>query len=76
MNSLRNGTVCTVLAMLGVLGSLTAEAATSKQRVAAAPRRVVCGITGCFEVPPGCRHEMRAAGRGGVVAVIICDRAR
>jgi hypothetical protein len=59
--------------------SAAAEAAPSKrhpakQRVAAVPRLIVCGMTGCFEVPPGCGHEMRRAGRGGVVAVILCDK--
>ena len=61
--------------VIGLLGTAAADAATSKrQRVAAAPRLIVCGMTGCFPVPPGCGYEMRRAGRGGVVAVILCDR--
>jgi hypothetical protein len=71
--------VCTLLATVVVLTGAAADAATSRrhpaqQRVAAAPRLIVCGMTGCFEVPPGCGHEMRRAGRGGVVAVILCDK--
>ena len=65
--------------VIGLLGTTAAEAAASarhltRQRVAAAPRLIVCGMTGCFPVPPGCGYEMRRAGRGGVVAVILCDR--
>jgi len=45
----------------------------AKVRVAASRQLIVCGMTGCFEVPPGCRHEMRRNGRG-VIAVVICDK--
>ena len=44
----------------------------AKTRVAAAPQLIVCGMTGCFDVPPGCRHEIRRNGRGGIVAVVFC----
>jgi hypothetical protein len=79
MGPLRKAFVCTLLAMFVVLTSAAADAATSKrhpanQRLAAAPRLIVCGMTGCFEVPPGCGHEMRRTGKGGVVAVILCDK--
>ena len=79
MGSLRKIMVCTLLAMFVVLTCAAADAATSKrrhakQRMAAAPQLIVCGMTGCFEVPPGCRHEMRRTGKGGIVAVIICDK--
>ena len=81
---LRNAMIGASLAMVVVLTGVVltgaaADAATSKrhsakQRVAAAPRLIVCGMTGCFEVPPGCGHEMRRTGKGGVVAVILCDK--
>jgi len=56
-----------------------ADATTSSrhsagQRMAAAPRSSSAAMTGCFPVPPGCGYEMRRSGRGGVVAVILCDR--
>jgi hypothetical protein len=60
------------IAISAVLAT-TADAA-SKQRKPAQPARVVCGQTGCFDVPPGCGYEMRRTGRGSVVAVILCDR--
>ena len=66
----------TLLAAFVVQNGAPANAAASerhKTRVAAAPQFIVCGMTGCFAVPPGCRHEMRRSGRG-VVAVVICDR--
>ena len=71
--------VVTLALVAGLLGTAAADAATSKrhpaqQRVAAAPQLIVCGMTGCFPVPPGCGYEMRRAGRGGVVAVILCDK--
>ena len=78
MGPLRKAMVYTLLAMFAVLTGAAANAATSKrhsakQRVAAAPQLIVCGITGCFDVPPGCRYEMRRVGRHGAVAVVICD---
>ena len=76
---LRLAVACALPAMVVALSGAAADAATSgrhaaKQRVAAAPRLIVCGMTGCFEVPPGCGYEMRRAGKGGVVAVILCDK--
>lgn len=38
------------------------------------PARVVYGMTGCLDVPPCCRGEVRPSGRGGVVAVVNCGR--
>jgi len=35
--------------------------------------RILCGQTGCFEIPRGCYGEMRRTGKS-VVAVVICDR--
>jgi hypothetical protein len=79
MSPLRKAFVCTLPAMVVVLTCAAADAAASERhparhRVAAAPRLIVCGMTGCFQVPPGCGYEMRSAGRGGVVAVILCDK--
>ncbi len=63
--------------VIGLLAPAAADAATrhaERRQVAATPQLIVCGMTGCFEVPRGCGYEMRRAGRGGVVAVILCDR--
>jgi hypothetical protein len=67
--------------MFILLTCAAADAATRERHrharvkhAAAHPRLIVCGMTGCFDVPPGCRYEMRRAGRGGVVAVVVCDR--
>jgi hypothetical protein len=35
------------------------------------PARIICGQTGCFEIPPGCTGEVRRSGKG-VVAVVMC----
>ena len=71
--------VTALVMLLGLVAPTAADAATSgrhaaRRPVAAAPQLIVCGMTGCFEVPRGCGYEMRRAGRGGVVAVILCDR--
>ncbi|MEW6449684.1 MAG: hypothetical protein AB1490_03465 [Pseudomonadota bacterium] len=72
----RKAAVCMALVALALQACADANAASkrrhqAKARVAAAPQLIVCGMTGCFDVPPGCRHEMRRNGRG-VVAVVIC----
>ena len=78
MSSISKALVRTLLVACIVLTCAVADAATSKHRhaktrVAAAPQLIVCGITGCFDVPRGCRYEMRRVGRHGAVAVVICD---
>jgi hypothetical protein len=45
----------------------------NRSHVAPLPARVICGQTGCFDVPPGCKGEVRRSGKG-VVAVVICPR--
>ena len=57
--------------LLGSLAGVLLQAAPSEAARKPAPARVVCGQTGCFDVPPGCRGEVRHSGRG-VVAVVIC----
>jgi hypothetical protein len=37
----------------------------------ASGQRVVCGVTGCRDVPPGCRGEVRPSGNDNV-AIVIC----
>jgi hypothetical protein len=59
------------LALLAADAS-AAAARDKRQRVVAQPR-IICGQTGCFEIPPGCGGELRRTGRS-VVAVVICDR--
>ena len=66
-------------ALLGAVLAIAALAgpadAANNRRSAAPQARVVCGQTGCFNVPPGCVGEIRPSGRGGgVVAVVICPR--
>ena len=56
--------------LAGILLHTSSEAA---RRSEATPARIICGQTGCFEVPPGCRGEVRRSGKG-VVAVVICPR--
>jgi hypothetical protein len=48
-------------------------ARSNRGHVAPTPARVICGQTGCFDVPPGCRGEVRPSGEG-VVAVVTCPR--
>lgn len=43
------------------------------RRYEASPARIICGQTGCFEVPRGCQGEIRRSGKG-VVAVVNCPR--
>ena len=64
----------TLLATFVLLTCGDTNAGTRPRRQPPAPQLIVCGMTGCFEVPPGCRHEMRRSGRG-VVAVVLCDRS-
>ncbi len=61
--------------LLGSLAGFVLHAAPSDaaRRSQATPARVICGQTGCFDVPPGCRGEVRRSGKG-VVAVVICPR--
>ncbi len=65
LQTLLLGSLTTVL-----LHTVPSDAAHRSQM---APARVICGQTGCFEVPPGCRGEVRRSGKG-VVAVVICPR--
>ena len=62
---------------LGVLAAAVLQAmpadAAQRDRNGHVPARIICGQTGCFEIPPGCRGEIRRSGRG-VVAVVICPR--
>jgi hypothetical protein len=56
-----------------LLAAGVADAAPVNQPRLAYQPRIICGATGCFEVPPGCRGEMRPVGRS-LTAVVICDR--
>ena len=77
MGFVRGAAVCTLLTALALPVCADANAARRRHhamaRAAAAPQLIVCGMTGCFDVPPGCRHEIRPNGYG-VIAVVICDR--
>jgi hypothetical protein len=60
--------------MAAALVAATAtEAASSKPRKTVTQTRIVCGMTGCFEVKPGCGYEMRRVGHG-ITAVVFCDK--
>jgi hypothetical protein len=41
-------------------------------RIAAGSPKVVCGMSGCLEVRPGCQARLRRIGRGEA-AVVLCD---
>jgi hypothetical protein len=78
MGLVRKAAVCTLLTAFVLQTCAAADAASRKQRHAkartpASPQRIVCGMTGCFDVPPGCRSEIRPTG-DGVIAVVICDK--
>jgi hypothetical protein len=60
------------LAFTPIAGEATASHAAHRPQVAHQPR-ILCGQTGCFEIPRGCYGEMRRTGKS-VVAVVICDR--
>ncbi len=60
------------LAILTLIAGDALAASDKNQRVAYQPL-IICGATGCFQVPPGCRGEMRPVGRS-LTAVVICDR--
>jgi hypothetical protein len=61
-----------VLAKLALGAVSGAEARDKRQRGAYQPR-IICGQTGCFEIPPGCLGELRRTGKS-VVAVVMYDR--
>jgi hypothetical protein len=50
-----------------------ADARERRQRPMAYQPKIICGQTGCFEIPPGCGGELRRTGKS-VVAVVLCDR--
>jgi hypothetical protein len=56
-----------------LVAATPAEAAAQKPRKTVTATRVVCGMTGCFEVKPGCGYEMRRVGHG-ITAVVFCDK--
>ena len=69
-----------LFALLAFAIALPDDASAAKRKSVAAERqplhsqwRVVCGITGCQDVPPGCRVEGRYSGFG-VVYVVTCPK--
>ena len=69
-------------ALIGLLAfaiALPDDALAAKRKRVAAERqlhgqwRVVCGVTGCQDVQPGCRVEGRYSGFG-VVYVVTCPK--
>lgn len=72
------GTLSAMLALLVLLvGDALAQGGArggGKGRGAQAGQ-IRCGITGCFEIPKGCRGEMRHSGTGQVV-VMHCQEHR
>jgi hypothetical protein len=73
------GTFWTLLAMLALfageaLGQGGGHGSGKGQR-GAAPGQIRCGHTGCFEIPRGCRGEMRRVGTDRTV-VMHCNEHR
>lgn len=62
-----------VAAPVLLAGASDADAHGKRQRAVTGEPRIICGQTGCFEIPRGCTGELRRTGRS-VVAVVICDR--
>jgi len=54
-------------------GVSDASARDKRHRVATYEPKIICGQTGCFEIPWGCSGELRRTGRS-VVAVVWCDK--
>ncbi len=68
------GALC--MSVLLVLASGTpsdAFAPEHRQRATKSQPLVVCGVTGCFDVPAGCDGVLRRTGRG-VVALVVCEK--
>jgi hypothetical protein len=70
----RRAGLAVCLAAVTLLAATAAGAAAPKSRKTVSETRIVCGMTGCFEVKPGCGYEMRRSGKGGIVAVVFCDK--
>ncbi len=68
------GALTATLAVLGVTASDALQAEYRKRATQHQPL-VVCGLTGCFDVPPGCDGVVRRSGRG-VVALVVCEKDR
>lgn len=69
---------CSIAAMvLLLLGSAASEALQAERWMRATRQQplVVCGMTGCFDVPPGCDGVVRRSGKG-VVALAVCEKDR
>ena len=62
-----------VAALALLTGAVDAGAREKHQRVVAHEPRIICGQTGCFEIPLGCNGELRRTGRS-VVAVVWCNK--
>ena len=71
---MRLAACCAFLAAFVLLATTAGATARKKQQHVAHQPQIICGQTGCFEVPPGCGYEMRRVGRGGVTAVVICNK--
>ena len=72
------GIGCALLAILVLIaGDAWAQnrRGPDKGQRGVAPGQIRCGTTGCFEVPKGCRGEMRRVGTGASV-VMHCNEHR
>ncbi len=69
---------CSIAAVVFLLLGSAASDALQAERWMRATRQqplVVCGMTGCFDVPPGCDGVVRRSGKG-VVALVVCEKDR
>lgn len=64
--------VTTVLLLASGIPSDAFESEHRKRATKSQPL-VVCGMTGCFDVPPGCDGVVRRSG-WGVVALVVCEK--
>jgi hypothetical protein len=72
------GACCALLAMFVLLGGealAQGGRGTGKGQRGAGPGQIRCGHTGCFEIPRGCRGEMRKVGTDRSV-VVHCNEHR
>lgn len=70
----RLGPLCGAALLVLMSGTASdAFAPEHRKRATQSQPLVVCGMTGCFDVPPGCDGVVRRSGKG-VVALVVCEK--